>query len=84
MIYIAFYVKPGQGFLFPQEVAWLYEPNSIKRPTLKEYNEIKNTKQVFVGAAESNGRDILCFTTILVSDLEPVEVTEELGGIVIE
>lgn len=76
MKYIAFYVKPGQGFLFPQEVLWLNN-GLAKRPTLDEYEEIKNTKQIFVGSVEYNGKDILGWEKLLVSDLEVVEGVEE-------
>ena len=79
--YISFYAKQGQGFLFPQEIMWLKDSSTAKRPTIKEYESIKNTKQMFIGATENENGDFLGWSKLLVSDLEAVEVKDEYSVI---
>ena len=68
--YISFHVKPGQGFLFPQEVFWMDKDLVVKRPSQEVYNSIQNSEQIFVGLT----LDDTGFKKMRTSDLE-IEVS---------
>ncbi len=64
--YISFYVKPGQGFLFPQEVFFMDKDFVVKRPTLDLFESIVDSEQIFVGQTlDESG-----FKKLKVTDLE--------------